>query len=280
VLYSADGGASFLPVQVNLTAAPVALDTTALAGGVGLLRVVATDGVLTGQADSAPFVMAVKPPLPYILSPEDGLHILYGTLLNLNGGATDVQDGGVAGDHLAWSNPKGLLGTGAMLSVAELPVGDNWITLTATNTHGLSASVRVLVTVDDDLELPGATLSVAPLQVAWYVPVGTTQVQMATVSINNVGSGELSWTANGGTVWLTLSSSSGTAPAEVTLFASPAGLPEGTTLATNLVVTASGGQTPQTAVVPVSLTVGDGRFLPGEGHRLYLPVVLKKMRSS
>src|ERR1700737_1192128 len=115
--------------------------------------------------------MANKPPNPRILTPDDGLHIRYGQLINLSGEAPDRQEG-VADDQLVWSNDKGELGKGALLSTTTLPVGKNQIQLTATNRDGLSASTTITVFIDDDLNLPGPTLSAGPPQVGWHVASG------------------------------------------------------------------------------------------------------------
>jgi hypothetical protein len=53
LLYSRDGGTTFAPVQLGVTGGSAQIDTGALGGGTGVFRVVASDGVLTAQADSA-----------------------------------------------------------------------------------------------------------------------------------------------------------------------------------------------------------------------------------
>ncbi len=168
IFYSRDNGATFQPVTMGVTGTSTQIDTAQLGGsGTAILRVAASDGTNIGEASSAPFVMAPKPPQPYILSPGDNLHIHYGQLVNFNGMAFDPQDGTVGDAGLAWSSDKaGALGTGALVSSDSLPVGVNIITLTATNSVGQSATATVTVVVDDDLNPPGPTLSAGPGQVA------------------------------------------------------------------------------------------------------------------
>src|SRR6185295_9343737 len=131
---------------------------------------------------------------------------------------------------LVWKDVHGTaLGSGALLSLDSLPVGSNQITFSATNSVGQSASAQVTVIVDDDLDLPGPTLTAGPGQVGGHVGAGTTQAQTADVSIGNAGSGALSWTASSDQPWLTISAGSGTIsaggdPATLTLTANPAGL--------------------------------------------------------
>jgi hypothetical protein len=170
VLYSRNDGATFQPLQINLHTTSAQIDTSQLGSGQTIFRVLASDGANTAQADSAPFTVAAKPPQPRILNPGDGARVHWGTLINFMGEATDPQDGGVSGSGLIWTNQKGeKLGTGAVLTRDDLPVGVNKITLTATNSAGLSASASVTVIVDDNLNLPGSTLSVGPTQIGWHV---------------------------------------------------------------------------------------------------------------
>ncbi len=276
VLYSRDSGATFLPFHLNFESTSVPVDTSLLGGsGQAVLRVVANDGSQSAQADSAPFVMATKPPQVQILSPADGTHVHYGQLVNLTSEARDLQDGAVADAALVWSDERGTLGSGPFLALTDLPVGTVRITLMATNTAGLSASASVTVTVDDDLSLPGPTLSVGPQQIGWQVAVGTTQLQTAALSISNTGDGVLTYTVGGNASWLSVTPASGTAPAVVALTADPTGLAGGTVRTTTLTITASGGagQPDQIVTVPVRLVVGSAGNDPGSRAKAYLPLI-------
>ncbi|MBS3784217.1 MAG: BACON domain-containing protein, partial [Anaerolineae bacterium] len=222
---------------------------------------------------------AAKPPQPRILTPADEAQVHYGQLVNFSGEAMDAQDGSLAGSSLTWSVGGNPLGTGALISADDLPVGVNQVTLTAENSEGLSASTFITVIVDDDLELPGPTLSVAPTQVGWQVATGTTAGQTEQVDINNAGGGTLDWSAEEDAAWLTLDATSGEAPATLNLTADPAGLEDGTVLSTTLRITspAAGDHPAETMDVPVSLLVGDvyGLYPFGVNHLVYLPLVLR-----
>ncbi len=266
IFYSRDNGATFQPAKMGATGTSTQLDTATLGGsGTAILRVVATDGANTAEVNSAPFTMANKPPQPYILTPGDATHIHYGQLVNFSGMAFDVQDGTVGAGGLVWKNAAGTtLGTGPLISSDVLPVGNNVITLSATNSVGQSASASVTVIVDDDLNLPGPTLTAGPGQVGWQVGVGTTAAQTAQVSVGNAGSGALDWIATSDQPWLTLSAASGSIaeggdPSTLTLMASPAGLAPNQTYSAKLTLTkpASGSDAAQTVIVPVSLSIGD-----------------------
>lgn len=287
VAYSRDNGASFQPVKFSINGMSTQIDTAALGGsGQAVLRVTASDGVNSGYADSAPFTMANKPPEPYILTPADNTQVHYGQLVNFNGMAFDVQDGTVAGSGLVWKDDQGTtLGTGALLSLDDLPVGVNEITLQATNSVGGSATTSVTVIVDDDLDLPGPTLTAGPSMVNWHVPAGTTQVQTADVSVNNAGSGNLDWTASSNQAWLAVNPGSGTVmagddPATLTLSAVPGGLLANSTHVAQVTITkpASGNVPEQTIVIPVSLSIGDVWTVHTQAPMmdLYLPIVVSK----
>jgi hypothetical protein len=295
--YSADGGASFQPLQMGvgesdsqsashtraeraLQEGSVQIDTTQLGGSDNaVLRVVASDGVHTGQDDTGPFTMADKPPQPRILLPADGTQVHYGQLVNFIGEAMDLQDGSISGADLVWSTQHGQLGTGALLSADDLPVGVNQVTLTATNSAGLSASTSITVVVDDNLDLPGPTLSVAPTQVGWHVAAGTTAGQTEDVDINNAGGGTLDWVTEEDATWLTLDATSGTAPSTLGLTADPSGLEDGTVLSTTLriVAPAATDHVTESVDIPVSLLVGDvyHTYPPAFVSEVYLPLVLR-----
>ncbi|HEX9370699.1 MAG TPA: hypothetical protein VF897_06815, partial [Roseiflexaceae bacterium] len=283
IYYSRDGGATFQPAKMGATGSSAQIDTAQLGGsGSAILRVVASDSVNTAEASSAPFTMANKPPDPHILTPGDNTHIHYGQLVNFSGMAFDVQDGTVDADGLVWTDSHGAtLGSGPLISLDNLPVGSNQITLQATNSVGQSASTSVTVIVDDDLNLPGPTLTAGPAQVGWQVAAGTTQAQTAQVSVGNAGSGALSWTASSDQPWLTLSASGGTIaadgdPSTLTLTANPSGLTSGKTYSAKLTLTrpASGNEAAQTIVISVSLSIGDvWNNVESTGFgTLYLPV--------
>jgi hypothetical protein len=285
IFYSRNNGATFQPVKMGATGASTPIDTAQLGGsGTAILRVVASDGVHSAEASSAPFVMASKPPQPYILTPGDATHIHYGQLVNFSGMAFDAQDGTVGAGGLIWKNAQGtIIGGGPLLSLTDLLVGTNHIALIATNSAGLSANTSITVIVDDDLSLPGPTLTAGPGQVSWHVAAGATQAQTAQISIGNAGSMTLNWTASSDQPWLTLNAASGSVgdgdPSTLMLTANPAGMASGTTHSATLTLTkpAAGGDPAQTILIPVSLSVGDvwNNVEPVGGNKVYLPLVVR-----
>ena len=265
ISYSHDNGVSFQPILSGLSAKTAQIDTATLGGGSAILRVTASDGVNTGHADSASFTMATKPPTPYILTPTNNDTIQYGQLVNFEGMALDPQDSTVADSGLVWKMGATVLGTGPHLSDATLPVGSDVITLQATDSVGKTASTNVTVIVSDNLDLPGPNLSAGPTNVAWQVSAGSVTHQAADISINNLGGGDMSWTAaKSSAPWLTLSATSGTVtaggdPSTLTLTADPTGLTTGKTYVATVTITqpvSASNPTLQTITLPVSLEIG------------------------
>ena len=266
IFYSADGGATFGPVQMDVTGNSHAIDTSQLAGSANaLFRVIAHDGFYTAQANTASFAMSNKAPQPFILDPADEIHIQYGQLINFNGGALDIQDQFVADSGLSWYNDGIGMGTGAQVSSDTLEVGPNIISLTAINSLGVSAEVSITVIVEDDLTAPTTLMTVSPTQVGWHVAANSTTVQTYDLTVTNAGFGTFDWTVTSDQTWLTIVTASGTVNettpnAVVTVQGNPTGLNNDETALAQLTFTNT--TTGQTVIVPVSLGKGQTWFPP------------------
>jgi len=256
VMASRNGGENLQPLALGSSQTSAVVDTAAIAGGEVTFRVVASDGLLTAHADSNPVTLANKPPQPRVLAPGDGVHVTLGQSINLEGAAQDPQDGTLADTHLGWSSSQGSLGSGARLTVANLPLGSNVVTLTATDSLGLAATSSVTVIVDADPIALGPTLIVGPGQLGWQVAAGELTLQTADLEIGNRGSDTLQFTISSEASWLTASVTQGTAPATITFTANPAGFAEGESIDTTVRIAAVGLPS-QAITVPVRLAVGN-----------------------
>ena len=131
--YSPDGGETWVKLAMNLQDAGLAVDfdTLAASDGQGIFRVIATDGVNSGEATSAPFTVGKKLPHAEIIGPtETSFHA--GQLVMLEAAAWDVDDGSLDGAGVTWSSDKdGALGSGANLPVYGLTIGAHTLTMTA-----------------------------------------------------------------------------------------------------------------------------------------------------
>lgn len=156
ITYSADGGATWIPIATDLTDTHYDLDVSRLPGGTTvLLRVGATDGLnTTYDVSDAPLSVGRKPPFPTILAPEFGAAIHPGANGWLEGRAYDLEDGILGDTALRWtSNRDGALGTGR-LRITTLSPGAHTLTLTATDSNGASASATVNLYAGTRLFLP------------------------------------------------------------------------------------------------------------------------------
>ena len=274
VLYTPDGGQAAQPLFLNLSDASVSIDTTLLGGGsTAVFRVVAHDGAHATAADTAPFVMDTKAPTVSILEPSDQRIVAWGQLVNFIGSVQDLQGRPVS---LSWRNEAGtLLGTESLLSLDNLPVGANIITLRVTAGRQI-AEATVTVIVADDFTLPGPTLSVSPASVAWAVGPASSATQTATIYVSNIGTGNLDWTASSDADWLSLDQTSGTAPASITLTADASDMGNAETRRADLIIQTTSG-TAQTFTIPVILSNQNIMQAPSNlfPYGIYLPVIQK-----
>ncbi len=260
VFASRDGGASYQPVLLGATGTGTALDTTLLGGGENRLRVVASDGVHTAAAESAPFTVAARPPRVVITRPVDGVAVDWAQLVSFAVEVDDRQDAVLDDERIVWRSDRGgLLGTGRRLQTDQLEVGEHVVEVTATNSLGATASAAVTVVVGDRLAPRGPTLAVAPQQLAWHVAAGETAMQTAMLAVDNAGDGRLAFDAVSDADWLQLDAATAVTDAEAprafTITAAPASVPAGVTSRATLTFT-NRDDPDDVVVVPVALSRG------------------------
>ena len=105
----------------------------------------------TAYAESAPFNVTPRAPVPMISSPVDGFHADWGQLIAFEAEIQDLQDESIADADIVWENDYRVLGTGRMLQTDTLEVGTNLVTVTATNSLGASGSASITVVIGDPL---------------------------------------------------------------------------------------------------------------------------------
>jgi hypothetical protein len=158
VYYSGDNGVTWHPVATGIYSASLHLtDLKDLPGGAqARVRVVASDGVNTGQAVSGPFSVDPHAPEPHITSPRANATISPDAAVVLRGLAIDTEDGPITyTERLTWTvDISGAVGTGAEIGLPSLPPGKRTITLTASDSDGQSASQTITVFVGYRLYLP------------------------------------------------------------------------------------------------------------------------------
>jgi PKD repeat protein len=134
--------------------------------GVHTITLVATNE--TGDTGSDAISLEIVPesgnlpPVPEILSPNEGAQFDQGSQLVLNGRATDPEDGQLSGSALTWmSDQDGLLGNGELLTLTSLTIGTHVITLAALDGGGLVGrdSVGIEIVPPGQNHLPVVTIS-------------------------------------------------------------------------------------------------------------------------
>ena len=145
VLYSADNKQSWFAVATDLAATPYNLDTSTLPGGTNAyVRVLATDGVNTGQGDAGPFSVNGKGPTAVIDAPADQAAYAPGDNVFLVGDGFDLEDGSLSEASLNWSSDRdGALGAGRTLERSNLSEGTHHITLVATDSQANQATASI-----------------------------------------------------------------------------------------------------------------------------------------
>ncbi len=154
ISYSADGGANWYHLAVDITETHLAIDTNILPGGdSALFRVIASDGVHTVSDTSDNYiVIPTHEPQVNILYPEADMAWAPGQPLILRGMGYDLEDGAVADEALVWTTElSGTLGTGSKLEIPGLVTGTHPITLTATDNDGNVGVASIDVHVGYDL---------------------------------------------------------------------------------------------------------------------------------
>ena len=146
VLYSADNKQSWFAVATDLNATTYSLDTSTLPGGTNaFVRILASDGVNTGQADAGPFVVTGKD--------ADRADQLAGRWGNLRAGPDRAAWWAMASTWRMARCPKavsiwtsdrdGVLGAGRTLERSDLSEGTHTITLTAGDSQGNQATASI-----------------------------------------------------------------------------------------------------------------------------------------
>ena len=175
--YSADDGATWHPLALNLPAQNLAIDSSQLAATTqGLIRVIASDGLDTAIAQSAAtFTVQPHAPVVSINAPIRGSIFIADQQLFLDASAYDMQDGPLSGTNVQWSSDRdGALGAAAIVNfdARNLSEGNHTITVTATDSAGLTGSAVTQILVLH-YQPPQLSFQVTPGVAGSYPPYGT-----------------------------------------------------------------------------------------------------------
>ena len=130
-------------------------------GASGKIKVMVSNGFNSAEDSSDnPFTVGNKPPDAAIISPSSGAEFTTGPKVVLEGAGMDLEDGSLGDSALSWvSSIDGALGTGQLLEVSLSP-GIHTITLTATDSGGLTSTASIQITV---VEIPTINQLFLPL---------------------------------------------------------------------------------------------------------------------
>ena len=155
--YSPDDGTTWNTIVSNITGTTYSVNAALLAGSEqALIRVVTSDGMHTaGDTSNGTFTVASKTPEAFILAPQANQAFSVGSLVHLDGLATDMEDGPLDDTSLVWtSDQQGTIGSGALDGTSSLLPGHHKITLTATDSDGQTASTSVDIFIGEQIYLP------------------------------------------------------------------------------------------------------------------------------
>ena len=273
MLYSRDGGATYAPLRLHLTASSVVIPLEELGGTTqGKIRVIASDGVNTGQDDSAGFFSVPnQPPTARILAPNEGEAFGYGQETQLTGVAADKEDGTLPDGAFQWySDRDGVLGSGSAPDVVLETVGTHVVTLRVTDADGAVGAAARTVVVSDDVMLAANALAAAPPATNFVALVGSNTVQTQSLSLRNPAANPLAWQAASDAPWLTVTPNTGGTPADPKLRVNPSGLAVGDHLAVVTINSTGPGGALPAQKVRVTLTVTSAATA---AHKIYLPMI-------
>jgi hypothetical protein len=149
VLYNNGTDQRWIPIATDVTTLSASIDTRLLVGSNrARVRVRATDGVNTAEAESAAFIVPEQGPLVAILRSHNNV-LSRRQAAHLTGAAYDPRDGMLPASQLRWtSNRDNLLGRGRHIRTQRpLSPGPHLITLTAINSRGKVSRKTMRVTV-------------------------------------------------------------------------------------------------------------------------------------
>ncbi|MEO0650039.1 MAG: hypothetical protein AAFZ65_05125 [Planctomycetota bacterium] len=161
VRYSPDG-TRMVPLASRLTATEFEVplgDLPTPVGGQAYFEVLATDGLRTTRVATTPIATQAaasfagggsQAPFTFVMTPDEGFSFPRGATVLLHGSVQDLDEGPLGGNALLWtSSLDGPLANGRVASVADLSVGTHVLTLTATDSTGVSTSDSVTIEITD-----------------------------------------------------------------------------------------------------------------------------------
>jgi hypothetical protein len=157
ILYSPDGGESWAPVVVNERVDAGVEHHTLFSsanlpqsiGANGLFKLRVTDGLNQGESEMQGMMFGIgSPPDVHVISPNTNISVKQHASVIFQASAWDIDELLIPENNVVWSsNIDGQIGTGRLFSARSLTPGVHTLTLTGTDSTGLSTSKTIQVTV-------------------------------------------------------------------------------------------------------------------------------------
>lgn len=150
LLYSPDGGQSWLPLVVNTQADHFDFNTNdvpASRGAIGRFRLVSTDGLNLTETDSPDYELGTaNPPQTFLLTPNNNATILQKSPVAFHAASWDVEDRMLTGPQIEWvSSIDGVIGTGELFIHSNLSPGMHIITATGTDSTNQTSTKAITI---------------------------------------------------------------------------------------------------------------------------------------
>ena len=160
VYYSTDGGKVYMPLLLETANTARTLSADRLRGSSrARIGVSVSDGARSSFAETPVFSVANHAPEVSVRTPVSGDVFAENQGFVVEAVAYDMEDGLVPSSHIVWgSSIDGSLGSGRylVLSAADLTAGSHTLTVTATDSSGVSASASVDIVISLRNALPVA----------------------------------------------------------------------------------------------------------------------------
>jgi hypothetical protein len=152
LLYSPDGGDSWLPICVGESTGSFEFDpkhVPASEGALGRFAVRVSDGMNIGSAQSHTMRFgASQPPDVHIIGPTANDSVPQGATVLMHGSAWDIEDRLLPESSVTWTSSRdGLLGSGRLLVRRNLTAGTHVLTCRGVDSSGLASERSVTITV-------------------------------------------------------------------------------------------------------------------------------------
>ncbi|MEM7799681.1 MAG: hypothetical protein AAF633_10870 [Chloroflexota bacterium] len=203
-IYAGPENGNLQPIITGVSSTMTQVSTEFMAGGPTVFKVIASDGMRTAEAQSAPYAIPHKAPEVLILSPGDGGRFQWGQPIHFSAEILDLTDSSYPDASVEWLANGNVIGNGLVLDVETLPVGVHQIEIQVTNSANLTGSDTITVEIHDELAFPEPVIQAAPSFVSWQIGPDETGPLEYEVKLFDGVENAFTWSASTDAEWLIL----------------------------------------------------------------------------